>query len=132
MSKNIWSKTFRKLVNKHKVRILAEEDVILEKRIVAKSDHVLADMLSKAYDRCEGMYSKIPECCVNAYVDGLRAKFYMDHKDIEIRKKFTGWNYVPCSACFESNNKVKIKHNGVSFQGKIILDLMKYFRGHRH
>lgn len=127
------TKAFKKLVKKHKKRILDEElEVDLETEpMVAKRDDVLAEMLSKALERCEGMYSKIPECCITAYIGGLKAKHYLDHSDIKVRNKFSGWGYVPCQECFDAGNKVKIKHNGISFQGKIILQLLHYFSGKR-
>jgi len=106
-------------------------DYHLENKAVAKKDLVLAGMLEKAYDRCEGMYSKIPECCIDAYLGGLRAKYYLDNQDPKVRKKIGGWGYVPCEECFKNDKKVKIKRNGVSFQGLLIKELVKFFKGQR-
>jgi len=42
------------------------------------------------------------------------------------------WQYVPCMSCFKKNRSVKIKHNGVSLHGRMIMTLIEDFSGVKH
>lgn len=77
-----------------------------------------------AFDWSEGRYSAIPDCCIEEYSAG---KYYTKFKETlseKDQKKLDKWNYVPCNKCFKKNNLVKIKNNGTSLHGRVIMSLI--------
>jgi hypothetical protein len=81
--------------------------------------------LWRAYDRIEGEYSGIPECCVEVYINGRTAHEFYISLDEKGKKKYDNtWQYVPCDKCFKENKKAKVKKNGTSFRGEILRTIM--------
>lgn len=97
-----------------------------------KNEKILEN-LRKSLDWCEGKYSGLPDCCIQEYVNGMTYKKFRDCLSEKDRKKLDKntlkWQYVPCMNCFKKNKSVKIKHNGVSLQGRMIMTLMEDFFG---
>ena len=85
-----------------------------------------------AYDRMEGEYSGIPECCVESYLDGRTAWDFEETLSEKDKKKYKSWHYVPCDQCFKENNKHKLKLNGVSIRGQMLRAIIEsYGKGGR-
>lgn len=49
------------------------------------------------YYRQYGIHSNIPECCVESFVEGRKAK------DTEV-----SWGYIPCEECEEAGNRIEV------------------------
>ena len=76
--------------------------------------------LREALDRIEGVYSNIPECCIEGFINGrtyLNVRNSLKEKD---QKKLEKWHYVPCEDCFKKNNVNELQRNGMSDLGQII------------
>lgn len=54
-------------------------------------------MQQNEYYKLYGIHSNIPECCVDAFINGKKGK------DTKV-----SWGYIPCDTCEQTNNKVKI------------------------
>ena len=53
---------------------------------------------------------------------------HLDLELTEFQKKLLKWEYVPCETCFKNNKVNKLKKNGTSHRGRIILALMDTFQ----
>ena len=53
-------------------------------------------------DRIRGQCTGIPECCIDAFIDGSAfAVIAPEH-----------WYYRPCQKCVDMNNRIETKHCG--------------------
>ena len=87
----------------------------------------LYEQLLKAYNIAEGKYSGIPDCCIQSFIDGrtwqrMINKVRSQKKKVEITNN---WTYVPCQDCIDNKRYGKVKENGISFMGEILLTLMR-------
>lgn len=86
------------------------------------------DLLIEVVHRVDGEYSGIPECCVEAYVGGRRARPFFQSKD-EAKKR--AFQYVPCDECWEAGRAVRLRLNGNSPIAERLLGLMDGIDGVR-
>ena len=93
-----------------------------------KSYETIIKMLSEIYDRCEGEYSGIPQCCIDEYVTGKTYNSFMDGLSKSDQKKLLKWTYVPCDKCFKKGKEGKVKKNGRSDTGDMIAALIEIFQ----
>ena len=84
--------------------------------------------LIDAYDRIEGMYSNIPLCCIREFLNGQTYSELMESLNKKDQKKLLKWEYVPCEKCFKNNKINKLKKNGTSLTGTIIMSLVESLR----
>lgn len=93
-----------------------------------KNSKKIISLLLEAFNRSEGEYSAIPQCCIEGYISGrtyMNVRNSLNEKD---QKKLEKWNYVPCEKCFKQSKVVKIKDNGTSAQGKVMLAIADFYR----
>lgn len=96
-----------------------------------KKDPVLAKMLNDAFDWSQGKHSGIPECCIHVFLNG---RIYHDFSKTLTEKDrirlHKNWEYVPCDACFKYKKGGKVKKNGTSLVGKMLMTLLAEANGH--
>ena len=90
---------------------------------------MILNALFEAFDRIEGEYSGMPQCCIDVFVNGRTAYDFNESLSAKDQKKYRKWNYVPCDDCFKTNKVAKIKNNGTSHRGKMIMAIAETF-GH--
>ncbi len=102
---------------------------------MSKRNQFLITAIFQALDAVEGVYSGIPECCIVPFMYGRNYQNLLD--EIHNNKKHTkkllknleAFNYVPCDECLRNKRVVKLKHNGISPQGRVLLALADSFTG---
>ncbi len=83
------------------------------------------ESIQEAIDRIEGEYSNIPFCCIDGYISGRTYASVLNSLDESDQKKLQKWNYVPCNKCFKENKRNKLKKNGMSDIGHILIAVIK-------
>ena len=85
---------------------------------------IIISALIEALDRLEGQYSNIPLCCIEQFTAG---RTYINFKETlkpKDQKKLDKWNYVPCDECFKDNKINKLKLNGTSIHGRVLMAII--------
>ena len=90
------------------------------KKMVQVNRDYTIEALREALDRNEGVYSNIPVCCIESYLDGRTYAGFKNILNPKEQKKLEKWEYVPCDVCFKKEKINKLKHNGMSDVGRMI------------
>lgn len=111
----------------------------MEKKIsmAKKRNQFLVETLMTAFDAVEGVYSGIPECCIKQFISGINyqillAQIKKKKNSKELLSKLKLFNYVPCYNCLKNKRVNKLKHNGVSNEGRILFALIEIFAGKKN
>lgn len=101
---------------------------------MAKRNEFLLEVLMQAFDAVEGVYSGIPQCCVIPYMNGrhgmsLRSEIAKKKNKKQLLKNLELFNYIPCDDCLKNKRVAKLKHNGVSSEGRVLFALIETFAG---
>lgn len=100
---------------------------------MAKRNQFLVEVLMQAFDAVEGTYSNIPQCCVIPFMHGRNYEALLKQlrkkKLTKLLKNLEAFNYVPCDDCLKNKRVSKLKHNGVSSEGRVLFALIETFAG---
>lgn len=92
--------------------------------------------LQNVFDRIEGEYSNIPECCIEEFIFGTTfhdLKEELEEEDNkDLLKKLKKFHYVPCMSCLENAQPNELKFNGTSDLGSVIQSIMKIIKDKKH
>jgi len=104
---------------------------------MAKRNEFLLEVLMQAFDAVEGVYSNIPQCCIIPYMHGrhgerIRAEIAKKKNKKQLLKNLEAFNYIPCDDCLKNKRVSKLKHNGVSSEGRVLFALIETFAGKKH
>lgn len=99
-----------------------------------KRNQFLITTILQAFDAVEGVYSGIPECCIIPFMNGrtyqeLMKEISQSNDEKKLMKNLKAFNYVPCYDCLRKKKVAKLKHNGVSPQGRVLMALAEGFTG---
>lgn len=81
-------------------------------------------LLWEVYDRLEGNYSNIPDCCVEAFIGGRTYAGVQENMSDEQVRKLHKWKYVPCEDCFK-NDRINKVIKGKSTKGSVVWLLLQ-------
>jgi len=105
----------------------------MEEKVPKRNQFLIVSLL-QAFDAVEGVYSGIPECCIVPFMYGrnaenLRTEIKNKKNKKQLLENLKSFNYVPCDNCLKNKKVAKLKHNGISPQGRVLLALADGFTG---